>query len=93
MCIKINKSKIQFIMLIIFTIIILIMPILVLKINFLKQLALFLFNNPQNAELYLLFCGSFLGTIVAIAGVFIGVGYKKCKEKELHGGCIKLPCK
>jgi len=93
LCIKLNKAKIKFIILIIFFITILIMPILAIQNNFVKQLALLLFNNPHNAEIYLLFCGTFLGTIVAITGVFIGSGYKKSREKESQCGCIKLPNK
>ena len=90
MCIKLNKSKIQFAILIIFCIAILTAPILAIKVKLVKDIVLALFNNKGNAIVYLQFCGAFLGTIVAISGVFIGIGNKKCKEKESHGGCIKL---
>lgn len=73
----------KFILLLIFCIAILIAPILAIKVDFVKYIALSLFNNKPNAIAYLQFCGTFLGTITAISGVFIGIDYKKEKEKKL----------
>lgn len=89
MCIKLNKSKIQFAILILFCIAILIAPILAIKVQLVKDIVLALFNNKGNAIVYLQFYGAFLGTIVAISGVFIGAGYKKSRKKEFEDECIK----
>ncbi len=83
-------AKAKFIHLIIFTIIILIMPILAIKVQLVKDIVLALFNNKGNAIVYLEFCGAFLGTIVAISGVFIGIDYMKCRKKFFQDTNTKL---
>lgn len=66
---SLNKSKAKFItFLLIFSVIILIMPILAIKIDFIRGIALWLFKNGNNAREYMQFSGTFLGTIGAIGG-------------------------
>lgn len=73
-----SKNKLA-VMLIIFSLIILIMPILAIHVGFLKDMVLWLFKNKTNAYEYLQFSGEFLGVIGAVGGSVLLIN----KEKKL----------
>lgn len=79
---KLNKSKIKFIRLIIFCVVILVMPILAINVDFIKNIAFALFKNKANAYQYLQFSGIFFGIMATVMGAFITIEYKIDKEKN-----------
>lgn len=70
-----SKSKLIS-MLIIFSLIILIMPILVIHVGFLKDIVFWLFKNKTNAYEYLQFSGAFLGVIGAVGSAYLLIDKK-----------------
>lgn len=81
---KINKTSIKFGFLILFSIIVLIMPILAVHTLYIKNKALWLFKSKENAYQYLQFTGVFLGVIVTVLGTFIAIERQMSKDKELQ---------
>jgi hypothetical protein len=73
-----TKSKLIY-RLIIYSLIILIMPILAIQVDFIKNIVLWLFKNKTNAYVYLQFSGAFLGVIGAVGGTTLLID----KEKKL----------
>lgn len=86
---KINKTSCKFAVLIIFSIIILIIPILSINTFFFRNQVLWYFKEKENAYQYLQFIGTFLGVIVSVLGAFIAIEHQIEKEKELQEKNIK----
>ena len=81
---KINKAKVKFGLLVLFSIVILIIPILCVNTFFFKNKVLWFFKYKENAYQYLQFMGTFLGVIVSILGAFIAIEHQIDKEKQLQ---------
>jgi len=82
--VKKDKSGYKFCVLILFSIIILIMPILSIDIFYFKNKVLWIFKNKENAYQYLQFIGVFLGVIVTVFATFIAIERQMDKEKKLQ---------
>ncbi|WP_238915962.1 hypothetical protein [Clostridium sp. YIM B02555] len=63
--------------LIIYSLIILIMPIVAIQADFIKNIVLWLFKNKTNAHEYLQFSGAFLGVIGAVGGTALLIDKEK----------------
>lgn len=84
-----NKSSKMFIILIIFSIFVLITPIMAAHIFYFKNKVLWILGGKENAYQYLQFIGTFLGVIVTVLGTFIFIDRQMLKEKELQERILK----
>lgn len=79
-----DKSRNKFVTLIIFSILVLIIPILASHAFYFKNKVLWIFGSKENAYQYLQFIGTFLGVIITVLGAFIAIERQMSKDKELQ---------